>query len=302
LPTRQRSIEDLSLNTGDPCILPKHDWEYQISLTEFKSLRKFSWSGGLSREYFHALRDMLRSQSTHLEALKIDLIDWWDAQWNWCADDYDLQLWIKDHNFFGERVVGLAPGETPLIFSSLKSLSFSSVNFQGAGLEIAQAFSISRLCSLNLRDCPHSGSLLRKVVESGEPINLRSLELVIQHNSDESYRKQVDEDWIVPFLNSFEGLRKLHLFVTNGQGVAVTHRYWPSIFHHKKTLTKLVYHEQRVEFDLLDCNTIIEDDKILDLFTQMNLDCIGLCLSPLIPMVPHSSLFKSHVSRPEMID
>jgi hypothetical protein len=41
LPTRQRGIEDLSL-ISDPCILPKEYWEYQISLTEFKSLKKFS--------------------------------------------------------------------------------------------------------------------------------------------------------------------------------------------------------------------------------------------------------------------
>jgi hypothetical protein len=228
---------------------------------------------------------MLRSQSTNLEVLKIDLIDWWDAQWNWCADDYDLQLWIRDHNFFGERVLGLTPGETPVPFSSLKSLSFSSVNFHGVGLEIAQLFSIGRLHSLNLRDCPHSGSLLRKVVESGGPINLRSLELVIQHNSDDSYRKVADEDWIAPFLDSFEGLRNLHLLVLNGKGVATTHRYWPSIFHHKKTLTRLVYHEQRIDFDLLDCNTDMNNDKILDLFTQMNLACVGLCLSPLLPTV-----------------
>jgi hypothetical protein len=71
----------------------------------------------------------------------------------------------------------------------------------------------------------------------------------------------------------------------NGKGVATTHRYWPSIFHHKKTLTRLVYHEQRIDFDLLDCNTDMNNDKILDLFTQMNLACIGLCLSPLIPTV-----------------
>ena len=124
-----------------------------------------------------------------------------------------------------------------------------------------------------------------KVVESGGPINLRSLELVIQHNSDDSYRKVADEDWVAPFLDSFEGLRNLHLLVLNGKGVATTHRYWPSIFHHKKTLTRLVYHEQRIDFDLLDCNTDMNNDKILDVFTQMNLACIGLCLSPLIPTV-----------------
>jgi hypothetical protein len=83
---------------------------------------------------------MLNTHLTSLEVLKIDFIDWWDAQWNWCADDNDLQLWIRDHNFFGERVLGLAPSETHMLFPSLKSLSFSSVQFQGASLEIAHAF------------------------------------------------------------------------------------------------------------------------------------------------------------------
>jgi hypothetical protein len=167
LPTRQRSIEELSLNTGDPCILPKSDVEYHISLTEFKSLKKFSWFGGLSREYFDALRDMFHTQSTKLEVLKIDLMDWWDAQWNWCDTDYDLQLWIRDHNFFREKVLELAPGDTRVLFPSLKSLLLSSVQFEHSSLEMAHAFNISRLQSLNLRHCPHTGSLLRKVVESG---------------------------------------------------------------------------------------------------------------------------------------
>ncbi|KAE9364315.1 hypothetical protein N431DRAFT_388295 [Stipitochalara longipes BDJ] len=283
LPTKQQNIEELSLNTGDPCILPKKDWVYQINLTGFNSLRNFSWRGGLSREYFDALRDMLRTYSISLEVLNIDLMDWWDAQWNWCANDYDLQLWIKDHNFFGERVLGLAPGSTLVLFPSLKSLSLSSVHFRGASLEIARSFNISRLDHLNLRDCPLTGSLLRKVVESGQPINLRSLELVIRHNSDDSYRKDVDEDWIESFLNSFEGLTNLNLLVMNGEGVEILHRYWPSIFHHKKTLTRLVYHERRYDFCLMDCNRKLENDKVLKLFTQMNLECIGLCLSPTIP-------------------
>jgi hypothetical protein len=82
LPTRQCKIEDLSLLTSDPCILPHHDWEWQMSLTQFKSRKTFSWIGGLSREDFDELRDMFRSQASKLEVLKIDLLDWWGAQWN----------------------------------------------------------------------------------------------------------------------------------------------------------------------------------------------------------------------------
>lgn len=285
MPTKQSEIEELSLITSDPCILPKEDWEYQISLDEFKSLRKFSWSGGLSKEYFDALRDMFKVNSTSLEVLKIDLIDWWDAQYNWCAFDGDSQLWIRDHNFFGERVLELAPGETRVLFPSLRSLSLSSVQFLGSSLEMAHAFNMSRLQSLNLRDCPHTGSLLRKIVESGETINLRSLELVIRHNNSTSFRKEEDEDWIVPFLDSFKGLTSLRLLVLNGRDVSASHQYWPSIFHHKETLTRLVYHELCYDYGWVGCNINMEFYKVLDLFTQMNLECWGVCLSPIIPKV-----------------
>jgi hypothetical protein len=124
-------------------------------------------------------------------------------------------------------------------------------------------------------------------VDSGTPINLSTLELVISHASDGEYNKQADEEWFVPFLNSFRGLRDLYLEVENGRGVAAMQRYWPSIFHHHQTLRRLVYHEQRMENHswLLDCSIAIEDDKVLDLFTEMSLECIGLCLVPAIPKV-----------------
>jgi hypothetical protein len=287
LPTRQSKIEDLSLLTSDPCILPKRDWEWQMSLTHFKSLKTFSWSGGLSREDFHELRDMFRSQASKLEVLKIDLLDWWDALWNWCMEDYDLQLWTRENNFFAERVLETVPGLTNVLFPSLKSLTLSSVDFQYASLEMAHAFNFSNLNSLNLRDCPHTGSLLRKVVESGEPINLQSLELVIQHRNHDEPHQGEEESWVIRFINSFEGLRSLYLLILNRKRAATKHKYWPSILHHRKTLGRLVYHEQVYEsYWQLDCNISIEDKNTLDAFTQMNLECIGLCHCPTPPMVP----------------
>jgi hypothetical protein len=282
LPARQRSIEDLFLNTGDPCIVPKNEREYQISLTEFKLLRKFSWTGGLSKEYFNALRDMLKIQAKNLEVLHIDLIDWWDAQRNWCADDYDLQTWTRDNNFFGEGVLDLALSSKGVLFSSLESLSLRCVQFQGSSLSMAHAFHINNLHSLISRDCGQTGSLLRKVVNSGEPINLRSLELIIHHNSD-AHQKKEYEEYIAHFLESFEGLDSLRILVSNHGGVLPRDRYWPSILHHKKTLRRLVYHERRRDVWWAECNPHIETPKILDVFIQVNIKCLGLCLSGKIP-------------------
>lgn len=283
LATKQSKIEDLSLNTGDPCIIPKIDWEYQISLTEFKSLKKFSWAGGLSREYFDALRDMLQFQSAHLEVLKIDLIDWWDAQWNWCASNSELQIWIREHNFFGEKVLGLASGSKKVLFHSLKSLSLSSIHFGFRTLEMADAFNISNLHSLNLRYCTHTGSLLRRVVESGAPINLRSLELLVNHESENSIsnRDELDQNWIVPFLESFQGLKSLRLLLLIS-GRAQVIGYWPAIYHHQKTLTKLVFHERRYDGWWRDCNKFMGDENISYLFKQTNLQCLGMCISPTV--------------------
>jgi hypothetical protein len=217
---------------------------YRIQFAE-----NFIWRGWLSKEDFDALREMLHTYRTiTLQALNIDLLDLWDAQWNWFANDYDQQLWIKDHNFFGEIVLGLAPGSTQVLFLSIKSLSFSSVQFQDASLEIAHALDISRLHHLNLRNCRHTGPLFRKIVESAKPLNLRSLELVIPHHSDNSYAKEVDEDWIKPFLSSFEGLNSLNLLVFKWGRPKTISRYWPSIFHHQETLARLVYHEIHTKF------------------------------------------------------
>ena len=114
---------------------------YRIQFAE-----NFIWRGWLSKEDFDALREMLHTYRTiTLHALNIDLLDLWDAQWNWFANDCDQQIWIKDHNFFGEIVLGLAPGSTQVLFLSIKSLSFSSVQFQDASLEISHALDISRL-------------------------------------------------------------------------------------------------------------------------------------------------------------
>ncbi|PMD42103.1 hypothetical protein L207DRAFT_527057 [Hyaloscypha variabilis F] len=236
LPTKQPSIEELSLITSDPCDVAKEDWEYEMDLTQFTSLNEFSWCGGMSRREFGVLRNMLHTHSSSLKFLKLDLVDWWDAQYNWCDNDYDWEAWIKDHNFITEKVLGVCPEETHLVLSALKSLSLSSVG-------------------------------LRAIVDSGTPINLSTLELVISHASDGEYNKQADEEWFVPFLNSFRGLRDLYLEVENGRGVAAMQRYWPSIFHHHQTLRSIA----------------IEDDKVLDLFTEMSLECIGLCLVPAIP-------------------
>ena len=232
---------------------------------------------------------MLRTYSASLEVLEIDLLDWWDAQWNWCANKNDLQLWIKDHNFFRGSVLELPSGSTDLLFPSLKSLSLSNLHFDDASLEMAHAFNISRLHHLSLRNCPNTGSLLRKVVESGEPIKLRSLELVVRLNRVGSPMGEMkEEDQIASFLSSFQGLSSLRILVLHGNYVETPYRYWPSIFHHKTTLTKLVYHERVYGYNFMDSNIELENDEVLELLTQMNLGCIGLCLSPKPPTVRHS--------------
>jgi hypothetical protein len=130
LPTKQPSIEELSLITSDPCDVAKEDWEYEMDLTQFTSLNEFSWCGGMSRREFGVLRNMLHTHSSSLKFLKLDLVDWWDAQYNWCDNDYDWEAWIKDHNFFTEKVLGVCPEETHLVLSALKSLSLSSVGLR----------------------------------------------------------------------------------------------------------------------------------------------------------------------------
>lgn len=254
-------------------------------MTEFKSLKKLSWSGGLSREFFDSLRDVLSINSKHLEALAIDLMDWWDAQWNWCDDDGELQHWIKSHNFFTERVLELALGETNVRFPSLRSLSLSFLRLEDASFEISHAFDITRLRALNLRNCSNAGSLLSKWVDSGNPIKLSSLELVVQSRSIEDD----DDGRIISFISSFKGLTSLHLLISAKEGVTGD-RYWPCIYHHRSTLTRLIYHERFHDFSWVDHNFDIECHRAIELFTLISPECAGLCLTYKIPMV--TSLYK----------
>lgn len=163
------------------------------------------------------------------------------------------------------------------------------VNFQFASTEIAHAFNINNLVSLNLRACPCAGSLLKAFVESGESINIRSLELVVNHSDHQGTSKDItNQEWIAIFLTSFEGLRSLRLLASNDPSVTVHQRYLTSIFHHRRTLKELVYHERTYNYEWLDCNRKImseEDDLMLDLFRQMSLNSLGLCLNPEMPPV-----------------
>lgn len=222
----------------------------------------------------------------NLESLKLDLVDWWDAQWNWCGEEYELQHWILTNNFFAERVLGLIPEKGAKVrFPSLKKLTLSSVHFYNWEDGIATTFNFSNLHSLKLRNCSHTGSLLRAVIESGKPVRLRELELVIPHEDVSSHRHEQYEQCVEPFLFSFQGLERLRLLVKNGRDVAASHRYWGSILHHKETLTELVYHERSYNYEWLDCGIPVAKPEVIKLFEELNLESLGMCIAPILSTV-----------------
>jgi hypothetical protein len=224
--------------TGDPCICLHREWDHPLCLAEFKSLRRFSWTGGLSRENFDCLRDALHANSEHLEELALDLLDWWDAQWNWCDFDAVDQAWISHNNFFAPHVLAIAPGKQRILFPRLKKLSLSAVSFNHVSLEMATSFDFSTLRSLTLRHCVDTDSFLRSILASTRTVRLTELELVV--GGTDLKPEPQGRLLLTKFLESFVGLRQLYILIKDGDRPDVASDYWSGIFHHHATLRRLV--------------------------------------------------------------
>lgn len=284
LDKKQSSIETLSLITGGACG-ENLDGECQVDLSAFRSLRGISWINLRSAEDFEALGGALQTNSAHLTELRLNFVDWTEADDSWFTD---RGQWKSDRseNFFARDVLKLSAGEAVVKFPALETLLLSEISFESAAPEMSYAFNLSRLRSLTLRNCPGSGDFLRGVVKSGQAIRLISLEVQagIGHGFDMPGA-------ISKVLGTFEGLEDLYVAHA---GPAKTIAFWRSMLHHKSTLTRFAYHQRAIdidedsspfgeECDLLDLSMLEEDvaelreSSLHHPFQELNLECVGLC-------------------------
>lgn len=284
MPEKQNQIRSLTLKTAGMCNM-NMEGGAPLHLSNFKNLRSFSWAAPRSAEDFEAIQGVLRANSDHLEELCLDLVDWIEADDSWFTD---RAVWTgpRSLNFFAQDILELSSRdeEKKVLLPSLRDLTLSAVSFRSVPKKLACAFNFSGLRSLKLRNCPCTRSLLEVLINPNQVIKLTSLELLL--GEDEWDDPHAEMDPVKPFLESFEGLEELSLLIADPMGVEDD--YWSPIFHHQRTLKKLVYHERAIDIDE-DSPTfeLIRDMEIIGgnsgqygNFDELKLECIGLSGNP----------------------
>jgi hypothetical protein len=224
---KQAHIKSLSLTTDPKCWV-SGDRTVALELAKFHQLRAISWRGVSSVRDFSILRGLLQANANHLEELGLGLVEW-------SLGTARLSAWDVLQNSSDKKRI---------TFPSLEALSLTGVSFNVAVSEMASAFNISGLCSLKLNKCPATRDLLKAITESGRPIRLTSLELVLGRDEDGDLGLL---DLLLVFLQSFKGLEDLHLLI-HGR-LPIIEGFWGSVIHHQSTLKQLVYYESPIDFN-----------------------------------------------------
>jgi len=276
LSTKQNRLTSLSLVTDNHCIWRQYTEAYH-SLTLLKCLRHLSWCAIQSTKDFCALAKIFKGNSEHLENLELDLLDWADASEVLHRGDGN-----RSSNPFARDVLRLEAGQRRVLFPCLRRLSLSAVSFRRSIEDMASAFNFERLQTLKLRNCPGTNALLEMLVDSDQTIRLTSLELVVRSLYPE---ESTSRPAACRFLQMFHGLKDLFMLVDAPE--SATETYWRAVLYHKSTLRRVVYHERCVDLDdespnleLPMDNGLKWDRSMFDSFPGSDLECVGLCDSP----------------------
>lgn len=251
-----------------------------LDLSQFVRMTKFSWTGVQSEQDFETLRTCLRVNALHLKTLKLDLIDWEQAD----------ELWSMDHsrfvgdgkrskNFFATDIIGPEQNKPGLSFPSLESLSLSEVSFETAINELHSAFAFSALRTLKLWNCRGLWDLLAHAADSQQVIRLTSLEIVMgSHN-----RSMWENEQTSKFLRAFSGLKDLYLSLPMLEWTPIPE----SMMGHMSTLKRMVLHGRTIDIDFESDHFQEEtdlgvewSDELESLFIRTNCDVVGITNLP----------------------
>lgn len=170
-------------------------------------------------------------------------------------------------NFFATEVLGIHQDHKDPLFPSLKTLILSGYRFDTFEEAYFNAFNMSNLRTLQLRNCIASQELLGAISRQTITLNLKSLELTIDGTCYHQFPCSVASAArsIADFLNCFQGLEDLFLLLP-------LYLEWDviasGIMNHRSTLKRFVVHER----------VIINDDGDDDIFPQGIQVCDGRIL------------------------
>ncbi|PWY74592.1 hypothetical protein BO94DRAFT_524537 [Aspergillus sclerotioniger CBS 115572] len=210
----QRQIQSITLITDGECAASQNA-QHLVNFVQFRELQSLDWKG-LSRYYdFESVRESIKYHGHQIKSLTLDLLNWAHAEKIW-ADGFRQQspqpARVPD-NFFSQRVLNIHPGDQKVIFSSLENLHLSAVSFEHTDMEMAYAFNVEHLKSLKLRNCPGSLDWLRRLLNSGKPMKLKSLELSLDLGSLQKDAYMYITETICDFIVHASDLNCLYLML-----------------------------------------------------------------------------------------
>ena len=212
------SMREMGLITAGDCTLNLQG-KNRISLSEFDSLRTFSWIGLRSSGDLDALKSVLRLNYGHLEKLNLDLVSEFHDE-----DDY---------SFHAGNILDLHTGNDNTIFPFLTELSLDSIPFEGSEAKLVRAFNMHKLSRLSLRQCTGWEELLSQAMEAGRLDSLVSLEVSFLIDGSEA-------GYIWNLVKDSNNLRDLYI------SLLADPNYRPNPFKElarmELRLTRLVYH------------------------------------------------------------
>lgn len=243
-------------------------------LSELSCLTTLAWEGIQHPSEIESLRQCIDRNWGHLTDLSIGFISS-AASRALCWETFGLyrpEISVSKDKF----------AERSMSFSPLSALSLSKVTLPS---ELSlYGFMFRSLRTLTLRDCSNQVHLLRWLAQSPASLQLEHFEacidpLIFEPGEDCGFAA------LVEFLLSFQGLKSLHLKLSNFPtwGLALQ----DAIRHHRRTLKKLVYHERQLE--RIDDDGLFEDDRdvlpywisnLSDVVDLSRMTALALCASP----------------------
>ena len=246
-------------------------------LSNFKRLRSLSWKGIRLVFEIRTLQHFLRANPGTLEKLELGFSSGGMAEHAWPGYRNAASSLI-------ESVLLIARDGTTIVRQTLKSLSLSAASLGTAIGCYQHALNISQLQSLTIHHCASTTLLLEYVVDSGLPIGLSFLELVIDDNATEDGMSSS----LTMFLHCFKGLRQLHLLV---KLTVSTERYWKAAANHQETLRCFTFQERVVR------NRELQEVCLTRKYRPIN-DALTLLTSPALESIgvyDHPASLKSHI-------
>ncbi|KAK3897012.1 f-box-like domain-containing protein [Staphylotrichum tortipilum] len=298
VPRKHPLLRSLSLATDPNC---------HIDLSSFAELRSLCWISP-HPAHLRTLSAALSQNSARLQHLELSFGSWRRFIRNWTKHEDDDEL----QRLCASRLFGLTvQSPQPIIFPAISTLSLTGVPLR---VGMADALGVNTLRSLTIRGCPGWREFLKRVAESGLPMQLKAFQICDRDGQDPD--NGLGHTVIGDFLGAFEGLEEL--FISH-HGAEHALELWRHVAHHRVTLKNFVYHRRAVSLggddsfsslyphDVPDLGILPEDmcrmeeSPLKNPLAALDLNFMGLCCVPqrlkpiLLPFTSKTSLKVLHI-------